>query len=75
MPKKKKPTQAEVDALFAEMRRLIDEVNAAADAYKQTAEYKRWQALKDMKDDALVRYGRAKDLLHGPCEGGTLPQR
>jgi hypothetical protein len=72
---KKKPTQAEVDALFAEMRRLIDATNAAAEAYRQTAEYKHWSATKDMTDNARVRYNRAKDLLHGPSEVGSLPQR
>ena len=72
---KKKPTQADVDALFAEMRRLFDAKNAAHEAIKETAEYKRWSDLVDETNNARTAYNRAKDLLHGAPPSGTLPQR
>ena len=63
--KKKKPTQAEVDALFAEMRRLIDATNAAEQAVRETAEYKRCQAIKDDLMHARAALFQAERLLRG----------
>ena len=63
MKKQVKVTAAEVEALRAEWRTELAAMEDAAEAYKQTAEYKAYLVAAERKADAHLRYIDASSQL------------